>query len=141
MTVQKRFHLLIRSKAQPGAAQLTGKVLRLEGLVRRHEEQIKVGLLPVAEKQVFADGRAEDSFDLAADLHGICRVMVHSCKHGALGFQRVIDGFLCVAAAILRPAMGHLGNQHGLLPFLGPLIVPQGARKNQTSVEVRFKLS
>ena len=51
-----------------------GQVLGVEGLIRPHAEEVKLGLLPVAEKQVLADGHAQDLADGGAFLHGVGRL-------------------------------------------------------------------
>lgn len=45
---QVLLHILRRCKGQTGGADLLGQILRAEGLVSLHEEQIEVRLLAVA---------------------------------------------------------------------------------------------
>ena len=68
--VQQRRHLLLVPEGQAAHPQLTGELLGLEGLVPRHDQQIKARLLPVAEKEILADMDPQDGVHLRADLHG-----------------------------------------------------------------------
>ena len=55
----------------PSKEQLLGQVLGLEGLIRRHAQEVKLCLLPVAEKEVLAHGHVQRLADGLAVLHGI----------------------------------------------------------------------
>ena len=48
-----------------------GQVLGVKGLIRPHEQQVKLRLLPVAEEEILADGHTQDLADGGALLHGV----------------------------------------------------------------------
>ena len=61
--------LVLRGEGEPGGADLGGEVLRFKGLIPGHAEEIELRLLAVAEKEVFADGAAQDLLHRPAFLH------------------------------------------------------------------------
>ena len=92
--VQILLHVPGVGEGQPGAPQLGGQVLGLEGLVPRHHQQIELRLLAVAQKQVFADFAPQDGFDPEAVLHGVRVVVVHPGEGDGQLLQLVVDGLL-----------------------------------------------
>ena len=72
--MQQLPQLFLRRKGQPGGADLGAEILGVEGLVRSHAEKIKLGLLPVAEEQIFADGHTKHGADGGAFFHGVSRL-------------------------------------------------------------------
>ena len=76
-------HMVRAGEGQPGTAQQGGQVLGFEGLVPRHHQQIEVGLLPVAQKQVFAHMDPQCLVHAPACLYGGHRLMVHPLKRNA----------------------------------------------------------
>jgi hypothetical protein len=54
-----------------------GQVLGVEGPIRPHEQQVKLGLLPVAEKKILTDRHAQDFADGRALFHGVGRIAGH----------------------------------------------------------------
>ena len=92
--VQQALHMLRAGKRESGAAQQRGEVLGLEGLVSRHHQQVKVSLLPVAQKQVLADAGPQGPLDEQAVLHGVGMVVIHPGEGDAQLFQFVVDSQL-----------------------------------------------
>ena len=85
-------HMAVIGEGQPGAPQLGGQEFGFKGLVARHHQQIELRLLAVAEKQIFADLRAQDRLYLLAELNGVGVVMVNPDKGNGQLLQPVIDG-------------------------------------------------
>ena len=61
--IQKLFHEIRCRKGKAGTSNLFGKLCCLKLLVPRHHEQIKLGLLGIAQEQIFAD------LDIQPDIH------------------------------------------------------------------------
>ena len=57
-------------KRQPGAAQLGGQILGAELFVTGHHQQVKNGLLPVAQEQILAHFHVQGLIDRQTVLHG-----------------------------------------------------------------------
>ena len=87
-------------KAQTGAPDLFGKQLRLEGFLPRHDQQIEIRLLSVAEEQVFADFTAEKAFNLLAVLNGVRVFVVNPEKRNIQFLQQIITTFFPRAARL-----------------------------------------
>ena len=98
---QQLHHMLRCGEGQPGAAQLGGDVLGFEGLVPRHHQQVEVGLLPVGEQQVLADGSAQHLFHRLAVLHGVGIFMVTPLVGDAQLIQKGVHRHL-IGVALLR---------------------------------------
>ena len=60
---------LLRREAQAGGVDLGAEVLGVERLVRHHAQQIELGFLPVAQKQVLAHADIQRAPNLGAQLH------------------------------------------------------------------------
>ncbi len=83
---------LLRREGQPGGADLMGQVLGVKGLIRPHEQQVKLGFLPVAEEEVLADGHAQDLADGGALLHGVGGLAGHDfCCQRLIGMFRAME--------------------------------------------------
>ena len=63
--IQKFFHEIRCCKGKAGTSDLFGKLCCFKLLVPRHHEQIKLGLLGIAQEQIFAD------LDIQPDIHVI----------------------------------------------------------------------
>lgn len=113
-------HVAAVGKGQPGAAQLGGEKFGLEGLVAGHHQQVEIGLLPVAQKQVLADVSAQHLFHLMAELDGVGVVVVHPDIGDFQLLQPVVDGQLLGDAAV-GGAGGVAGliDVHGIAPSVG----------------------
>lgn len=101
MEVQELLHGRLVGEGQAAAADLGRELLRFEGLVAGHHQQVKLRPLPIAEEEVFADVDAQDRVHLRADLHrrgGTVR-MVGAVIFDAQLVQKGIGSFLSVAPA------------------------------------------
>ena len=67
--VQQLPQQLLRREAQAGGVDLGAEVLGVERLVRHHAQQIELGFLPVAQKQVLAHADTQRAPHLGAQLH------------------------------------------------------------------------
>ncbi len=108
--VEELFHKSLPRKAETGHAQLGGEVLGLERLVPGHHQQIELGLLPVAEEQVFADEHLQHPVDVLADLHGGGGGVVGAQVLDPQPVQQIVGAHLArlAAAAIRRPPVKNL---------------------------------
>ena len=70
-------HKLRRGEGEAGGAQLGAEDLGLEGLAAGHGQQVERRLLPVAEKQVLADGDAQHLADHIAVGDGVGGLVGH----------------------------------------------------------------
>ena len=114
-------HVAAVGKGQPGAAQLGGEKFGLEGLVPGHQQQVEIGLLPVAQKQVLADVSAQHLFHLMAELDGVGAVVVHPDVWNIQLLQPVVDGKFLGDAVVRGPGGVVCGiNAHGMPPDLIP---------------------
>jgi len=108
---------LLRGEAQAGGADLRAEVLSVEGLVRRHAQQIERGFLPVAQKQVLAYGHVQYAADLGAQLHVEGGVMADAVVFDAQLVQQVEGcGLLWQQLALRTGVMGYGGDGHCASP-------------------------
>ena len=68
--VKERLHEFCLPKGQAGASNLLGQDSCLELFIAWHEQQVKVGLLGIAEEKILADFRAQKLVYLAAGFNG-----------------------------------------------------------------------
>lgn len=78
--VKERLHEFCLPKGQAGASNLLGQDSCLELFIAWHEQQVKVGLLGIAEEKILADFRAQKLVYLAAGFNGWKGVVVHTDK-------------------------------------------------------------
>ena len=108
---------LLRGEAQAGGADLRAEVLSVEGLVRRHAQQIERGFLPVSQKQVLAYGHVQYAADLGAQLHVEGGVMADAVVFDAQLVQQVEGcGLLWQQLALRTGVMGYGGDGHCASP-------------------------
>ena len=73
---EKFFHMVIIRKGKPRGADLFGENFRLEFLMSRHQEEVELCLLGVAEEEVLADMDPKDFVCTVACVDGECGLMV-----------------------------------------------------------------
>jgi hypothetical protein len=81
---------------------LLGQDSCLELFIAWHEQQVKVGLLGIAEEKILADFRAQKLVYLAAGFNGWKGVVVHTDKGDLKGIQQIIgaDFFILTAGCV-----------------------------------------
>jgi hypothetical protein len=84
------------------ASNLLGQDSCLELFIAWHEQQVKVGLLGIAEEKILADFRAQKLVYLAAGFNGWKGVVVHTDKGDLKGIQQIIgaDFFILTAGCV-----------------------------------------
>ncbi len=105
------FHFFRRSKGQPGNAQQFGKHFGFEGFVAGQKQQIKAGLLAVAQEKIFAHFHVQDCIGGQAILHGMHRRMVHPGEGDGALIQKIIYRLFVIGPLIQRGPCFQL--QHG----------------------------
>ena len=110
---------LLRREGEAGAADLMAQVLGVKGLIRSHAQQVELGFLPVAEKEILADGHAQDLTDGGALLHIVGGVAGHPVIVDTQFLQKAEGGIL-LGEKFSRGAgiVVQRGNFHGSLCFL-----------------------
>ena len=108
------FHILRRGKGQSGGADLMAQILGDKGLVLGHGQQIKGGLLTIAQHKIFADADAQYIGDDGAVFHGVGNVM----RHTGIGDVQLLqqgEGCLLLSAAVVGRGRGvNIGNPHSV---------------------------
>lgn len=93
------FHVLGIGKGKPRGADLRRDVLGLKRFVARHHEQIELCLLPVAEKQIFADDDVKNLVDLKAVFHGHGGDMIGAVVFNPEAVKQIVDAHFFIKAS------------------------------------------
>ena len=97
--VKERLHEFCLPKGQAGASNLLGQDSCLELFIAWHEQQVKVGLLGIAEEKILADFRAQKLVYLATGFNGGKGVVVHTDKGDLKEIQQIVGAdFLFLTA-------------------------------------------
>ena len=86
--------VFLRRKGEAGGTDLMTQVLGVEGFVGPHAQQVELSFLPVAQKEILADGRAKYLADSGTLLHVVGGVPGNTVVFNTKGFQQVESGFL-----------------------------------------------
>lgn len=106
--IQKLFHIFRSGEGKSGAADLSGKSGSFEFFVAGHHKQVKVGLLRIAEKQIFADFNIETLVYIVAGFNRRSGIVIQTPEWNSELIQKIIGtdffgkaaGLICRAAGI-----------------------------------------
>ena len=115
LDVQVLQHILRVREGQAGGIDLAGQLLRLELLVPGHHQEVKDGLLPVAEEQVLADDDAEHRVNHVAGFHGVRPFVVRPLIADTQAVQEIVGADLPGKAAF-RAFRASRVKFHGAFP-------------------------
>lgn len=114
--MQNLFQILFFCKGKPGASQLAGNFPGMKWFVSRHQQQVKVGSLPVAEKEILADGCFQCLGNSVAGIHCKSGFMVCPYKRDVQAFQKVIDGQFFFQSVFRRSGAAGFNQHKHFLP-------------------------